>query len=121
MMICANCGTENPADNLYCGRCSYRLSENAAAVRRYPSRASTLRREFAILGGGLTVLLLAAFWAWYALGYARSPIMIVRRFVDADVSGQYSRQPPLIVNRWDAQMVLSGFQAIRRQVGRSPF
>jgi len=120
-MICANCGSENPADNLYCGQCSYRLTATAAGAPHYPSRASMLRREFAILGVGLAVLLAAAFGVWYGLYYAKSPVMVVRRFVDADLNGQFSQQQPLIVNRWDAQMSLSAFQAIRRQIGRSPF
>ncbi len=119
-MICAGCGAENPSNNLFCGKCGDALS-TPELEPRYSPRSVTLRRELTILALGLLLMTGAAFGAWYGMFYQRSPAMVVRRFIDADLQDQFSRQPQYLVDRWDSRMVLSAFQVIRQKTGSSPF
>jgi hypothetical protein len=121
-MACAHCGAESPAGNHFCGKCGHALAEpDSGPSPRYASRSVILRREIAILSAALFVLAGTVFGVWYALFYQRSPEMVVRRFVDADLNNQFSRQNQYLVDRWDSRVVLSVFQALRRQTGGSPF
>lgn len=119
-MNCGQCGAENPSDHRYCGQCSHLLDDDAP-VPRYRDRTSLLRREFVLIGAGMTVLLAAAFFAWYLFYFQNSPEMVVRHFMDADRKNQFAGQQQYVSNRWDAQMMLTAFQTIRKQAGTSPF
>jgi hypothetical protein len=122
-MLCANCGAESSADNHFCGKCGFALSheDGEAAAPRYRSRHVMLRREMAILAAALILIASTVFGVWYGMFYQRSPEMVVRRFVDADLQRQFARQNQYLVDRWDSRAALSAFQAIRQQTGSSPF
>lgn len=122
-MVCEHCGAESSAGNHFCGKCGYALadSDSGGSLPRHAPRAVILRREIAILSAALLILAGTVFGVWYAMFYQRSPEMVVRRFVDADLNNQLSRQNQYLVDRWDSRMVLSAFQALRRQTGSSPF
>ena len=121
-MLCAYCGAECPSGNLYCGKCgrSLDLGESDSAPR-YRPRQIVLRHEATILAAALLLIAATAFGIWYALFYMRSPEMVVRRFIDADLQNRFAAQNQYLVDRWDSRMVLSGFQAIRQHTGSSPF
>jgi hypothetical protein len=122
-MVCPSCATENAVANAYCASCGTSLGDasSAAAVPRYGSQQGLVKREIAIVIGGLTAVLFAAWLAWYLLVTTRSPTSVVRAFIESDRAGQYSRQQELIASSWDSRMALNFFQALRQQSGSSPF
>jgi len=119
-MVCPQCRAENPADSAFCGACGRALAERAPSPH-YLDRVALLRRELVILAFGVVLLLAAAFGAWYALFYQRSPAMIVRGFIEADRAGDFALEQQYVSNQWDSRVVLGILQAFRKQTGVSPF
>jgi hypothetical protein len=120
-MICPHCKAENPPADSYCGKCGHAVTEEAARLPRYTDRRLLVRRELAILLGGIFLIIAAACGAWYMVGYQRSPSAVVRKFIDADIAGQLAQQQQYVANSWDSRAALSIYQQIRRQAGVSPF
>jgi hypothetical protein len=120
-MICPHCKVENPHGDSYCGKCGHGLTEEVARLPRYTDRRLLVRRELAILLGGIFLIIVAACGAWYVVGYQRSPAMVVRKFIDADIAGQFAQQQQYVANSWDSRAALSLYQQIRQQAGASPF
>src|SRR5215212_7521869 len=110
-MVCSHCNSDNPAEMLYCGRCGRSMDAGNAPVPRYTDRAVLLRRELALVLLGIVVLVVAAYGAWYALFYQRSPVAVVRGFLDADIAGQYMREEQHVARGAGSRFILSTFQA----------
>src|SRR6266567_7963107 len=87
----------------------------------YERRESALRREVVILFAGIALLLLAAGIAWYFLYARRSPVVVVERFIEADLAGDNVHQRQYVSTRWDSRFILSVLQTYRKQAGASPF
>jgi hypothetical protein len=120
-MVCAHCNRENPADTLYCGQCGRGLQTGDPSTPRYADRTTLLRRELAFVFFGIVALLAAAYGAWYVVFYQRSPVAVVRGFLDADVAGQYSREEEYVAPGAGSRFILASFQTFRKQSGASPF
>lgn len=120
-MLCPSCASENPASNGYCGKCGTVLNDAAVVVPHYGERKGLVRREIAVVAGGVCALLVAGGVAWYLLVATRSPTHVVRSFIEADRAGQFTREQEYVANTWDNQMALSLFQSLRKQSGSSPF
>jgi len=122
-MVCAHCGSECPAEHLYCGKCGRSIDggDTGGAATTYRPRSVALRREATIVALALVLIAASAFGAWYGLFYQRSPEMVVQRFVDADLQDKFALQNQYLVDRLDSRVVLSAFQAIRQHTGSSPF
>jgi hypothetical protein len=124
-MVCPSCGIENPAPNTFCGKCGTALGaapgDAATSVPRYGDQKRLIKRELAMIGGGVAALVCAGWVAWYLLVATRSPAHVVKAFIEADKAGQYAREQELIANSWDNRMALSLFQSLRKQSRTSPF
>lgn len=125
-MLCSQCGAEGAAGNLFCGKCGGALDAERTvpvdpAGPSYRPRHEIVRREATILAAALLLIACVTFGVWYGLFYQRSPEMVVRRFIDADLQSQFARQNEYLIDRWDSRMVLSAFQAVRQHTGASPF
>src|SRR5437867_11285585 len=87
----------------------------------YERRESILRREIIVLFAGIALVLAASAAAWYFLYAVRSPIVVVKRFIEADIVGNYSAQQQCVSSRWDSRFILSALQTFRKGAGASPF
>lgn len=118
-MLCPSCAHENPVSNGYCGSCGTVLNDAAVVIPQYGDRKRFVKREVAVIFGGVAALLAAGWVAWYLLVSSRSPAHVVESFIAADRAGQYSREQQLVSD--NSRMALDLFQVVRRQSASSPF
>ena len=120
-MQCESCQAVNPSGNAFCGKCGAALSDSSGAVPVYPTRASNVGREMTLIAAGILAILVAVYGAWYFMYAQRSPDSVVRRFIEADRSGDMAAERKYVSSRFDSHVILSALQAVRTQIGVSPF
>src|SRR2546422_651918 len=109
-MLCPSCATENSSANAYCGSCGTVLNEAAVVVPHYGDRKRLVKREFAVIAGGVGAVLLAGWVAWYFLVSTKSPSHVVQSFIEADRTGQFTHEQEFVTDSWDNRLALSLFQ-----------
>jgi len=90
-------------------------------VPEYRSSESLFRREMAVIGVGVTLLLGAAYVAWLLIFRINEPDAVVKKFIEADRAGRFTEQKALVADTWDAALILNLVQGFRQQTGVSPF
>src|SRR2546428_13972472 len=112
-MQCEICQAVNPSGNAFCGKCGAALSSPAVPIPVYPSRASNVVREMTLIAAGVLAILAAVYGAWYFTYAQRSPDSVVRRFIEADRSGDMAAERENVSSRLGFHVILSAPPAIR--------
>jgi hypothetical protein len=120
-MTCHNCNFQNPASNAFCGQCGHALPLAEGEIPNYKSRSVSVKRESAIILVGIALILGALAGVYILFLVPRSPAFAVRKFIEADLSGNFAQQSQYVSNRWDSHLFLSTFQTLRQAAGASPF
>ncbi len=120
-MQCPNCRAENPADHMFCGQCATPLAEHAGGPVRHMDATRLARREIVLIVAVVALLLGGGYASWQFIIGQRGPDAVVRRFIDADMRGDYAALNKFVAPGVDASIVLQVFQHYRRSTGASPF